>query len=88
MKGLTKPGLIVGVIGVALFIASWIAVGLGGRFLPPTIVPRLWTIVLFAALPAALILGVVAGWKGSRWWFLLCGMSLLSEVFCMLSLAV
>ena len=88
MPATTRPGLNVGMIGVGLFAASWAVVGLGGRLVPPTVVPHLWTGVLFAALPASLILGVVAGWKGSRWWFLLAGLSLLTEAFCLLSLAV
>lgn len=83
-----KLRLNVGILGAGLLAASWAAVGLGGKLVPPTVVPHLWEVVLFVALPVSLILGVIAGWKGSRWWFLLSALSLLSEAFCLLSVAV
>ena len=70
MLAVTKRGFDVGMIGIGLFTASWAAVGLGGKIVPPTVVPHLWTVVLFATLPASLILGTVGGEKGSRWWVL------------------
>ena len=79
---------IFGMSGVGLLVASWVVVGLGGKLAPVRAVPHLWTAVLLAALPASLILGVLAGWKGSKWWFLVSGLSLLSEAFCLLSVAV
>ena len=77
-----------GVIGAGLLIVSWAVLGLGSKLLPPPVVPHLWTVVLIGVLPASVVLGAVAGWKGSKWWFWLASLSLLSEVFCLLSVTV
>ena len=83
-----KTSSTLGIVGVGILVASWVAVGLASKLLPPPFVPRIWTVVVFAILPASLALGAIAGWRGGRWWFLLSVLSLLSEAFCLLSVAV
>jgi hypothetical protein len=94
----TKPGRsameivqkhpILGPSSLVILLASWLALGLGGRLVPQQTVPHLWLAVLIIGLPASLVLGVVAGRSGSRWWFAVSGLVLLSEAFFLISVAV
>ncbi len=80
--------VILGPSSLVLLLASWLALGLGSRLVPQQTVPHLWLAVLIVGLPASLVLGVLAGRGGSRWWFAVSGIVLLSEAFFLMSVAV
>ena len=71
-----------------LLVASWILLGLANQWMPDFVVPNLWAIIIIAVLPTSFFLATVAAWKGSKWWLFVGGLGLLSEAFCLLSVAV
>ena len=80
-------GKIVGIVGLAVLLASWTAVWAVPHLMPPQWVPRVWIVALLA-LACAIVLGVVAGRISSRWWYLVAGASFLSAVVLLASVAV
>ena len=79
---------ILGPSSLVILLASWLALGLGSRLFPQQTVPHLWLAVLIIGLPASFVFGVLAGRSGSRWWFTVSGLVLLSEAFSLMSVAV
>jgi hypothetical protein len=78
---------IIGLVGIGVLLAAWLAVLVGPYFIPANWVPRAWILALIA-LPCAAILGVIAGRRASRWWYLLTGASLLSAGILLAGVAV
>ena len=77
-----------GLVAAVLLAVSLIFLALGERLFSPSIVPNIWLAACLGTLPASLILAALAAWRGVRWWFLIAVISLLSEAFCLMSVAV
>lgn len=73
-----EKGQRIGIAGLLLLLASWLAIYLAGRVMPNTWAPNVWLITLTVGLPSALIAGIVAGRMASRWWYFVSGVSCLT----------
>ena len=83
-----EKGHRVGILGLALFLASWIAIYLAARVMPYGWEPHIWFIVMTFGLPSALIAGIIAGRMSSRWWYCVSTISFLAEGMLIAALAV
>ena len=77
MTGVTEKNAL-GWFGLAVLVLAWVSV-----FSTPW-VGRVWTLRIFAAAALAvliaLVLAIACGRRGSRWWYLLAGISFCSEL--------
>jgi hypothetical protein len=76
-----------GIVGLIVLLASWMALWASPHLLRPQWVPNVWMAVLIA-LPCAIVLGIVAGRRSSKWWYFLSGAGLLSLAVMLASVAV
>ncbi len=76
---LTDRGKVVGTAGLLLLGCSWLGVWVGTHNPQSQLVPWVWTIAIFGALPCAILAGVLAGWKSSRLWYILAAVAFLTE---------
>ena len=76
-----------GMASVALLFISWVLIGLGTRFVSKNLVPYFWGGAVVFGVPGSIVLGVLAGRRGSRWWFVVAAVGLLSEALLLMSVA-
>jgi hypothetical protein len=81
-------GQIIGIAGLIALVASWAAIWVAPLVLSPRWVPRVWLMTIAVALPCAVVAGVVAARKTSKWWYVLAGAGFLSAAFLLAGAAV
>ncbi len=80
-------GKTIGIVGLVALLASWMALWGSPHVLRPQWVPDVWIAVLIA-LPCAIVLGIVASRRSSKWWYFVSGAGLLSLAIMLASVAV
>ena len=81
-------GEFIGIAGLIVLLASWIAIWVAPVVMPPPWVPRIWLLAIMIALPFALVAGVIAARMASKWWYALAAAGFLSAVVLLADAAV
>jgi len=76
-----------GLVGLVVLLVSWMTLLAAPHVISPRWVPGVWMAAM-VALPSVVVLGIVAGRRSSKWWYLMASLGLLSFGFMVASVAV